>query len=256
MVCGRGWAGRRPAPERAGSGEDVGVGQRALDEPDGINGGERHGPESDRGNAHQAHSQSPDRRKAKGGNDEHGLARDLGKKARGLPPQRQIDAGQRGMSVGRRGEGNQRAGVKEVQRRGDVVAGLVPVVWQGEQGEVAQVERREDDREDHPGRKWRVGPRLDEAYPAQGFVLYLIDRSLREVVAVRLQVKCAEGLLVLGQVLSQHVPQSLGLLRAEENRIVVADGDLVGSVARSQAEDQLEVPDADADLDAVGVGLA
>jgi len=101
--------------------------------------------------------------------------------------------------------------VKEVQRRGDVVAGLVPVVWQGEQGEVAQVERREDDREDHPGRKWRVGPRLDEAYPAQGFVLYLIDRSLREVVAVRLQVKCAEGLLVLGQVLSQHVPQSLGL---------------------------------------------
>jgi len=75
-------AGRRPAPRACRQRRDVGVGQRALDEPDGINGGERHGPESDRGNAHQAHSQSPDRRKAKGGNDEHGLARDLGKKAR------------------------------------------------------------------------------------------------------------------------------------------------------------------------------
>ena len=37
---------------------------------------------------------------------------------------------------------------------------------------------------------------------------------------------------------------------------VVADGDLIGGIAGGQAEDQLEVPDADADMDAVGVGLA
>ena len=87
-------------------------------------------------------------------------------------------------------------------------------------------------------------------------LLLLVDGPLREVVALRLEVERAEGLLVLGQVLPQHIPQSLGLLRAEENGIVVADGDLVRSVAGGQAEDQLEVPNADADLDAVGVGFA
>ena len=74
--------------------------------------------------------------------------------------------------------------------------------------------------------------------------------------ALRLQVERAEGLLVLGQILPQHIPQGLGLLRAEKDGLMVADGDLVGAFAGGQAEDQLEVPDADANLHAVGVGLA
>ena len=37
---------------------------------------------------------------------------------------------------------------------------------------------------------------------------------------------------------------------------MVADGDLVGGVARGQAEYQLKIPNAHADLHAVGVGLA
>src|ERR1039458_5158565 len=78
--------------------------------------------------------------------------------------------------------------------------------------------------------------------------LLLVDGPLREVVAVRLQVERAKGLLVLRNMLPQHVAQGLGLLRAEEDRAVVADGDLVGGVGGSQAEDQLEVPDAGPDL--------
>ena len=45
---------------------------------------------------------------------------------------------------------------------------------------------------------------------------------------LRLQVDCAKGLLVLGQVLAEHIPQSLGLLRAEKDglwlRIVTCSG--------------------------------
>src|ERR1035437_7738036 len=100
-------------------------------------------------------------------------------------------------------------------------------------------------------------PRLPLAVKAdEGDPLLLVDGTLREVVALRLGVERAEGLLVLGQVLPQHIPQGLGLLRAQKNRILVADGDLVGDVAGCQAEDQLEVPHADADLDAVSIGLA
>ena len=62
----------------------------------------------------------------------------------------------------------------------------------------------------------------------------------------------AEGLLVLGQMLPQHVPKGLGLLRAEEDALV-AMVTWSGGLVEGQAEDQLEVPDAGADLDAVGV---
>ena len=67
VACGasRAWAGSvDQPPERAGGGEDVGVGQRALGKPDGIKGGERDGPEGDGGHAHQAHGQPPDRHQA------------------------------------------------------------------------------------------------------------------------------------------------------------------------------------------------
>ena len=59
-----------------------------------------------------------------------------------------------------------------------------------------------------------------------------------------------------GDVLAEHVPQRLGLLRAQVDGLVVSDGDLVGTLAGSQSEDELKIPHADAHLHAVGVGLA
>jgi hypothetical protein len=61
--------------------------------------------------------------------------------------------------------------------------------------------------------------RAGAAAPGQiPWSLSLVHRPLRKVVPVRLQVQHAEGLLVLGQILSQHVPQRLGLLRAQKDR--------------------------------------
>jgi hypothetical protein len=56
----------------------------------------------------------------------------------------------------------------------------------------------------------------------------LVDDAGGEVGALRLQVEFAEGLLVLVQVLPEDVPERLGLLRAEEDALVVLDGELVG----------------------------
>ena len=60
-----------------------------------------------------------------------------GTKPESFHQKRQIDAGQRRMGVGERADGNQRAGAEEVPGGGDVVAGLVPVIGQAKQGEVA-----------------------------------------------------------------------------------------------------------------------
>ena len=73
---------------------------------------------------------------------------------------------------------------------------------------------------------------------------------------MRLEVERSEGLLVLGKVLAEHVAEGLGLLGAEKDGLVVADGDLVRAFAGSEAKDKLEVPYTDAYLDAVGIGLA
>ena len=73
---------------------------------------------------------------------------------------------------------------------------------------------------------------------------------------MRLQIQLAEGLLVLGDILPQNVPQGFGLLRAEEDSLVVANAHLIGAFARSSAEYELEIPNAYAHLDAVGIGLA
>ena len=61
------------------------------------------------------------------------------------------------MGVSESGGGNQGAGAEEIPGGGNVVAGFIPVIGQAEQGQVGQVERREDDREDHPQRERRVG---------------------------------------------------------------------------------------------------
>jgi len=83
----------------------------------------------------------------------------------------------------------------------------------------------------------------------------LIHRPLREAVPVRLQVYRAKGLLILGKMLTQHVPQSFGLLRAQINELVIADGYLLRAFACGDAKGKLEIPHAYAHLHAVGVGL-
>jgi hypothetical protein len=54
------------------------------------------------------------------------------------------------MRVRERAEGDQGAGAEEVVGGGDVVASLVPVVGQAQQGEVGEVECDEDQRKDQP----------------------------------------------------------------------------------------------------------
>jgi len=51
---------------------------------------------------------------------------------------------------------NERAGAEEVVGGGDVVAGLIPVVGQMEQGEVREIEGDEDQRKDQPQGKGLV----------------------------------------------------------------------------------------------------
>ena len=84
----------------------------------------------------------------------------------------------------------------------------------------------------------------------------LVNGALRKVLVLRFQIQRSEGLLILGQVLAKHLPKRFGLLRAEKDRPVIADRDLFRAIARSEAEDELEIPYADAHLDAVGVCLA
>jgi hypothetical protein len=54
------------------------------------------------------------------------------------------------MGVGKGAEGNQRTGAEEIVGGGNVVAGLIPVVGQPQQGEVGKVERDKDERKDKP----------------------------------------------------------------------------------------------------------
>jgi hypothetical protein len=60
------------------------------------------------------------------------------------------------MRVRERAEGNQCAGAEEIVSGGDVVARLVPVVGQAQQGEVREIECDKDQRKDQPQRKGPV----------------------------------------------------------------------------------------------------
>ena len=85
---------------------------------------------------------------------------------------------------------------------------------------------------------------------------YLVDDAGGEVGILRLQVELAKGLLILVQILSKHIPQGLGLLRAEVDALVVEDLELFGALRVGLAKDEVEIPYADANLHAVGVGVA
>src|ERR1700744_1242650 len=71
-----------------------------------------------------------------------------------------------------------------------------------------------------------------------------------------LQRDLTEGLLVLGEVVAEDVPEGFGLLRAEVDAFEVFDDELFGAFLGHGAEDEEEVPDAHADLHAVGVVFA
>lgn len=72
---------------------------------------------------------------------------------------------------------------------------------------------------------------------------------------MRLKLKRAKGLFVLGKILPEDIPQGLGLLRTEEDRLMVADGYLLGTVAGSEAKDKLEIPYTNAYLNAICIGF-
>ena len=83
----------------------------------------------------------------------------------------------------------------------------------------------------------------------------LIHGPLWEAWTLRFQIQLPEGLLILGKILAQHIPKRFGLLWAQKNSLVIANGHLFGAVAASQAEHELKIPYANANLHAVGIGL-
>src|SRR5579875_2351200 len=66
----------------------------------------------------------------------------------------------------------------------------------------------------------------------------------------------AERRLVLGKILAQQAIQRLGLLWAEIDALEVLQLAGIGAGLGEGAEDQVEVPDRGADLDAVGIAVA
>src|SRR5512145_566823 len=81
-----------------------------------------------------------------------------------------------------------------------------------------------------------------------GITQYLLHDAARVRAGARLQADFAEGRFVLVDVLLQHVEQGLGLLGAEVDALEVADGDRVGLRGLQRAEQEEEVPQADAEL--------
>ena len=160
------------------------------------------------------------------------------------------------MGVRQRGMRDERAGAKEIEGRGDVVAGLVPVIGEAKQRPVRDEDGREGEREDSPQRRiyfWRA---RKNRVSRSGHVLMDWAGRHGHGRPVRLECDGSEWLFVLCEVLPQHVPKRLGLLRTEIDPVVVLNKELVRRVLMGDAEVEKEVPDADADLHAVGIGLA
>ncbi len=157
------------------------------------------------------------------------------------------------MSVGEGGLRNEGAGAEEVPRGGDVVASLVPEVGQAEEAEVSEVHGDEEERVEHP--KGDVTEGLPFFAAAGAWDSHALVDGAAGVWEL-LEGDGAEGLLVLGEVVPEDVPEGFGLLRADIDALEVADIEDVGIVLAHGAEDEEEVPDAHADLDAVGVSVA
>ena len=72
----------------------------------------------------------------------------------------------------------------------------------------------------------------------------------------RIQLDLTKGGFILHDVLAQHVPERLGLLRAQVNSLEVLYLHQILRGLRHGAERQQKIPHADANLDAIGVPVA
>ena len=70
---------------------------------------------------------------------------------------------------------------------------------------------------------------------------------------LRLNGYLAKGLLVLRQILTKHVVQGLGLLRAKKNTLKILYRHSIWRFLTRGAKDETEIPYTDADMHAVGV---
>jgi hypothetical protein len=87
-----------------------------------------------------------------------------------------------------------------------------------------------------------------------------VDNGLVDGAAGRrvLRLECyrAEGLLVLGEIVSEQIEESLGLLRAEIDALEMFQLDFLCGVLTDDAEYEEKIPHTDADADAVGIAFA
>ena len=171
-----------------------------------------------------------------------------------MPPASQKNRGEGRVSVGLSGLGDQAAGAEEVPCGGDVVAGFVPKIGKSKEGVVREIDGDEEQRIEHPERDVRARL-IVVLYRSGGWRHGLVDGAFC-VGYLLLQRDVSESLLVLGEVVADHIPQSLRLLGTEVDALKVLDGDFVRALLGHSAEDQKEVPDAHADLDTVGVAVA
>ncbi len=170
-----------------------------------------------------------------------------------MPPSGEEDRWEWWVAVGDGGLRDEGAEAEEVPGRRDVVAGFVPEVGEAEKAIVREIDRNKEERIKHPERDVAGGLLGVFSCSAQERHA-LVDGSAG--VGELLKGDGAEGLLVLGEVVAEHVPEGLGLLRAKVDALEVFDGELVGALLAHGPEDEEEVPDAHTDLDAVGVAVA
>ena len=137
------------SPEGKAGGEDVGVSEGGLREPDGVDGGKD--DESDGGGeGEERASELVDGEEGGGGDhadESAGSAHDV---AGEMPPGREDDGGEGRVSVSESGLRDERAGAVEVPCGGDVVAGLVPEVGEAEESVVGEVDGDEEEGKEHP----------------------------------------------------------------------------------------------------------
>ena len=138
--------------EGEGGGEDVGVGQGALGEPDGVDGREEGDGYGSR-RAEEALGEAEDGQECSGSEGAGGEARCEDAVAGKVPEGAEDDVGKRRVRVGELGDEGE--AVVEVERGGDVVTAFVPEVGETEEGEVREGDCGEEEREEQEG--WERG---------------------------------------------------------------------------------------------------
>ena len=147
-------------PEGEGGGEDIGVGEGALGEPDGVDGGEDGGDDGC-GCAGEVASDAVDGEEGRPGDHADESAGSGDDESGEMPPCGEEDGWKGRVRVGDGGLGDEGSGAEEVPCSGDVVAALIPEVGEAEEGEVGEEDGDEEEGEEHPegdvrsaGRGW------------------------------------------------------------------------------------------------------